>query len=56
MTFPQIDDSSTQVFQRFGVPTQPAIAIVLPDGGVETIFGAADESLLDAILGDAVDA
>jgi len=42
------------VFQRFGVPTQPAIAIVLPDGEVQTIFGAADESLLDSILSDAV--
>lgn len=42
------------MFQRFGVPTQPAIAIVLPDGEVQTIFGAADESLLDSILSDAV--
>ena len=42
------------MFQRFGVPTQPAIAIVLPDGEVQTIFGAADESLLDGILADAL--
>lgn len=42
------------MFQRFEIPSQPAIAIVLPDGEVQTIFGAADESLLDSILGDAV--
>lgn len=54
LTFPQLDDSSTEVFQRFGVPTQPATAIVLPDGEVQTIFGAASESVLDGILDDAV--
>jgi hypothetical protein len=42
------------VFQRFGVASQPAIAIVLPDGEVQTLFGAADDSLLDSILADAV--
>ena len=54
LTFPQLDDSSTEVFRRFGVPTQPATAIVLPDGEVQTILGAASESVLDGILGDAV--
>jgi hypothetical protein len=44
------------VFQRFGVASQPAIAIVLPDGEVQTILGAADEAVLDGILTDAVDA
>lgn len=32
------------------------MAIVLPDGEVQTVFGAADEALLDGILGDAVGA
>lgn len=54
MTFPQVDDSSTEVFQRFGVPTQPAIALVVPDGEVQTIFGAADAAFLDGVLTDAV--
>ena len=42
------------MFQRFGVTTQPAIALVVPDGEVQTIFGAADEELLDSVLRDAV--
>ena len=42
------------MFQRFGVPSQPATAIVLPDGEVQTIFAAADDALLDAILADAL--
>lgn len=44
------------MFGRFGVPVQPAMAIILPDGEVQTLFGAADEALLDGILSDAVDA
>lgn len=42
------------MFQRFGVGYQPAIAVVTPDGEVQTILGAADEDLLDDILSDAV--
>jgi hypothetical protein len=44
------------VFGRFGVSAQPAMAIVLPDGEVQTILGAVDDALLDNILGEAVDA
>lgn len=44
------------MFSRFGVPSQPAMAIILPDGEVQTIFGAADEDFLDGLLSDAVDA
>lgn len=54
LTFPQLDDTSTEIFQRFGVPSQPAFAIVFPDGEVQTLFGAADDELLDSIIaGDA---
>ena len=53
LTFPQIDDTDADVFTRFGVAYQPAIAIVLPDGEVQTIAGAVDEATLDAILSDA---
>ena len=50
LTFPQIDDTDAEVFTRFDVAYQPAIAIVLPDGEVQTIRGAADEDTLDSIL------
>lgn len=42
------------MFQRFGVASQPAIAIVLPDGEVQTLFGVTDDALLDSILADAL--
>ncbi len=54
MTFPQINDSAAEVFTRFEVPTQPAFALVLPDGEVQTLFGAADEALLDSLISDAL--
>lgn len=50
LSFPQLDDASADVFARFGVAYQPAMAIVLPDGEVQTINGAADEALIDEIL------
>jgi peroxiredoxin len=50
LTFPQISDDQADVFGRFGIPAQPAIAIVSPDGEVETLFGAADEALLDSLI------
>ena len=53
LSFPQIDDTDADVFTRFGVAYQPAIAIVLPDGEVQTIAGAVDEATLDGILSDA---
>ena len=54
LTFPQIDDTSADVFTRFQVTGQPAIAIVTAEGEVQTLLGAADDDLLDAILSDAV--
>ena len=53
LSFPQINDTSADVFTRFDVFSQPAIAIVLPDGEVQTLIGAADDALLDSILDDA---
>lgn len=38
------------MFARFEVPTQPAFAIVYPDGEVQTLFGAANEELLDSLI------
>lgn len=42
------------MFQRFGVAAQPAIALVRPDGEVQTVFGAADDEFLDSLLTDAL--
>jgi len=42
------------VFARFEIPTQPAIAIIRPDGEVQTLFGAADDTLLDSLISDAL--
>lgn len=42
------------MFTSFGVVSQPAMAIILPDGEVQTIMGAADEAIIDSILTDAV--
>lgn len=50
LTFPQISDDPGDVFQRFGVPGQPAFVIVAPDGTATTQLGAVDESTLDELL------
>ena len=42
------------MFARFEVPTQPAFAIIHPDGEVQTLYGAADEELIDSLIDDAL--
>ena len=42
------------MFARFGVPAQPALAIVTPAGEVQTLFGAADEEIVDGLIEDAL--
>jgi hypothetical protein len=42
------------VFARFEVPTQPAFAIIYPDGEVQTLYGAADDELLDSLISAAL--
>jgi hypothetical protein len=54
LTFPQISDDDAEVFTRFGVSTQPALALILPDGEVQTLYGAADDALLDSLIGAAI--
>lgn len=56
LTFPQISDDEGAVFARFGVPYQPAMAIIDAAGVVEVSLGAVEESALDAALAKAVDA
>jgi peroxiredoxin len=50
LTFPQISDDPGDVFTRFGVPSQPAVAIIDKAGVVQVSFGAIEESALDAAL------
>ena len=53
MTFPQISDNSGTVFQRFGVPSQPAFVVVAPDGTATSQLGAVDEATLDELISSA---
>lgn len=50
LTFPQVNDDPGEVYARFGVAAQPALAIISPSGEVQQIFGAVDEATLDGIL------
>jgi peroxiredoxin len=50
LTFPQISDDPGAVFQRFGVPGQPAFVVVDSAGKATTQLGAVDESTLDELL------
>ena len=42
------------MFTRFDVATQPAIALVLPDGEVQVLYGAASDELLDSLISAAL--
>ncbi len=54
LSFPQISDDGAEVFTRFGVASQPAFAVIRPDGEVQTLLGSADESFLDSLIEDAL--
>ena len=54
LTFPQISDDPGDVFSRFSVPYQPAMAIIDAAGTVKVSLGAVEESTLDAALTAAV--
>ncbi len=50
LSFPQISDDAGDVFARFGVPQQPAMAIIDRAGVVEVSLGVVEQSTLDAAL------
>lgn len=54
LTFPQISDDAGTVFARFGVPQQPAMAIIDKAGAVQVSLGAVEEATLDAALTAAI--
>ena len=51
LTFPQVSDDPGEVFARFGVPSQPALVVVRPDGSVEQYLGAVDAEQMAALFG-----
>jgi peroxiredoxin len=54
LTFPQISDNDGDVFARFEVPYQPAMAVIDKAGVVDLSLGAVEEDALDAALSAAV--
>ncbi len=52
LTFPQVDDNPGAVFERFGVPSQPALVVISPDGSVQRFLGKVDSATLDGVLAD----
>jgi hypothetical protein len=50
LTFPQIDDTVGSVYERFGIPYQPAAVLITPAGEVTTIRDAIDEDTLAKLL------
>ena len=53
LTFPQISDDPGDVYDRFGVPYQPALVVVKTDGSTESIAGDVDPELLAQIISEA---
>ena len=47
-----MSDDPGDVFARFGVPSQPALVVVHPDGTTDQLLGAVDEDVLKNVLGD----
>ncbi len=54
LTFPQLADTAGEVYDRFGIPFQPALAIVPIDGDVELLLGSAGSPMLDMIISQAL--
>ncbi len=50
LTFPQVSDDPGEVFSRFGVPSQPALVVVRPDGSVEQYLGAVEPDQLEQLF------
>ena len=54
LTFPQVSDDPGDVFARFGIPSQPAFAVIDAAGTVQQLLGAVGDDVLDGILTDTV--
>ena len=53
LSFPQISDDLGTVFARFGVPAQPALVVVKPNGDAQVLLGAVDDANLQSVLAQA---
>lgn len=53
LSFPQISDDPGIVFARFGVPSQPALVVVKPNGDARVLLGAVEDSNLQRVLAQA---
>ena len=51
LTFPQIDDTAGVVYERFGIPYQPAAVLISATGEISTVRGAIDAAMLSDLLG-----
>lgn len=52
LTFANIDDTSGDVYARYGVPYQPAWVFIGSDGTATTMRGSLEPSALAAALGN----
>lgn len=53
LSFPQISDDPGIVLARFGVPAQPALVVVSPNGDAQVLLGAVDDENLQSVLTEA---
>ena len=54
LTFPSLSDDAATVYDRFGIPYQPAIVTISPDGDVQSHQGAADDARIDELVTSAM--
>ncbi len=52
LTFPQVSDDAGDVFDRFQIPSQPALVIIDANGTEQQLFGAVDSDVLDGLISD----
>lgn len=50
LTFPQIADTEAAVYDRFGIPIQPALVVIDASGEVQTLSGSVDGETLDTVF------
>ena len=50
VTFPTIADGEAVIYERFGIPVQPALVVIDGTGEADTVFGSVDEDLLDEVF------